>query len=73
MMQRSRLLRRRVMWCRVLRILIDAYEQGRPTLGHVEVAHHVTEACIAVAESHRRGSSWVNLPLRDRDLYIFHV
>ena len=23
--------------------LIDAYEQGRPTLGHVEVAHHITE------------------------------
>ncbi|MCY3681915.1 MAG: Gfo/Idh/MocA family oxidoreductase [Gemmatimonadetes bacterium] len=53
--------------------LIEAYEQGRPTLGHVEVAHHITEACIAVAESHRRGSSWVNLPLEERDLYIFHV
>ena len=53
--------------------LVAAYEEGRPTLGHVDVAHHITEACIAVAESHRRGGAWIDLPLEERDLYIFHV
>ncbi|MCZ6635234.1 MAG: Gfo/Idh/MocA family oxidoreductase [bacterium] len=56
-----------------LKDLVDAYETGRQTLGHVEVAHHVTEACFAVAESHRQGGLWVELPLKERDLYIFHV
>ena len=56
-----------------LQDLVDAYEEGRLTLGHVEVAHHVTEACIAVAESHRQGGGWVGLPLEERGLYIFHV
>ena len=53
--------------------LVNAYETDRKSLGHVEVAHHVTEACIAVAESHRRGGAWVDLPLADRRLYIWHV
>lgn len=53
--------------------LVHAYETGRKSLGHIEIAHHVTEACIAVAESHRRGGAWVDLPLADRDLYIWHV
>lgn len=53
--------------------LVDAHETGRPTLGHVDVAHHLTEACIAVAESHRQGGAWVDLPLAERNLYIFHV
>ncbi len=53
--------------------LVEAQEAGRPTLGHVELAHHITEACIAVAESHRQGGVWVELPLTERDLYIFHV
>ena len=53
--------------------LVDAYEQNRPTLGPVEITHHITEACIAVAESHRAGGGWIDLPLKERDLYIFHV
>jgi hypothetical protein len=53
--------------------LVEAYETGRPSLGNVDIAHEVTEACIAVAESHRRGGAWVNLPLENRNLYIFHV
>ena len=53
--------------------LLDAHEEGRPTRGHIDVAHHVTEACLAVAESHRRGGAWVELPGVDRDLYVFHV
>ena len=53
--------------------LVEAYESGQPTRGHIDVTHHITEACIAVAESHRSGGKWVNLPLEDRDLYIFHV
>ena len=53
--------------------LVRAFETGEQSLGHVEIAHHITEACIAVAESHRRGGAWVDLPLSDRNLYIWHV
>ncbi|MBM3265461.1 MAG: Gfo/Idh/MocA family oxidoreductase [candidate division Zixibacteria bacterium] len=53
--------------------LVQAYESGGKTLGHIDVTHHITEACIAVAESHRRNGAWVELPLADRDLYVWHV
>ena len=53
--------------------LVEAYEAKRLALGHVELTHHITEACIGVAESHLRGGAWVELPLQERDLYIFHV
>ena len=53
--------------------LVAAHEGGQPTRGHIDVTHHITEATIAVAESHRRGGAWVELPLPSRDLYIFHV
>lgn len=53
--------------------LLDAYENRRETLGHVEVTHHITEACLAVAQSHRDGGGWVDLPGVDRDLYVYHV
>ncbi len=52
--------------------LINAHEQGRPTLGNIEVTHHLTEVCFAVAESHRQGKR-VALPLENRSMYIFHV
>lgn len=52
--------------------LVSAYEEKRPTLGNVAVTHHLTEACIAMAESHRQGRR-VRLPLENRGLYIFHV
>ncbi len=53
--------------------LVKAYESGEPTRGHIDVTHHITEACIAVAESHRNGGAWVDLPMENRDLYIWHV
>ena len=53
--------------------LVEAFENAGPTRGHVDVTHHITEATLAVAESHRRGGSWVDLPIADRDLYVFHV
>jgi predicted dehydrogenase len=53
--------------------LVEAHEQGRPPLGNVEISHHGTEICFGVAESHRQGGAWVELPLADRDLYIHHV
>ena len=53
--------------------LAAARESGQPTRGHIDVTHHITEATIAVAESHRQGGAWVELPLSTRDLYIFHV
>lgn len=51
--------------------LVLALEEGRPTLGPVEIAHHLTEACLALAESHRQGRR-ITLPLENRSLYIFH-
>ena len=51
--------------------LVDALEEGRQPLGHIEVTHHLTEACLAIAESHRLQQR-VTLPLQNRDLYIFH-
>ncbi len=53
--------------------LVAAHESGEPSLGNVEVTHHVTEACFAVAESHRRNGARVAPSEVDRDLYIFHV
>ena len=53
--------------------LVAARESGQPTRGHIGITHHITEATIAVAESHRRGNAWIELPLKERDLYIFHV
>lgn len=53
--------------------LAAARESGQPTRGHIDVTHHITEATIAVAESHRQGGVWVELPLPGRDLYIFHI
>ena len=53
--------------------LIEAHETGRPALNHVGIAHHATEICLAVAESHRRGGVWVDLPLENRGLYVYHV
>jgi predicted dehydrogenase len=52
--------------------LIHAREEGRPTLGAVEVAHHATEVCLCVAESHRQGGRRMMLPLQNRELYIHH-
>lgn len=51
--------------------LVGALEEGRQTLGHIEVTHHLTEVCLAIAESHRLQQR-VTLPLLNRDLYIFH-
>jgi predicted dehydrogenase len=53
--------------------LLDAHETGRPSLNNIAVAHHSTEICLAVAESHRQGGRWIDLPLPNRDLYVFHI
>jgi predicted dehydrogenase len=53
--------------------LVRAIEEGRLTLGNVEVAHQATECCFAVAESHLRGGTRVDLPLQNRQRYVFHV
>lgn len=53
--------------------LVNAVEEGRPTLGNVEVTHQATEICLAAAESHRQGGLRVKLPLENRDLYVWHV
>ncbi|MGB9594965.1 MAG: Gfo/Idh/MocA family protein [Candidatus Poribacteria bacterium] len=52
--------------------LINAYEEGRQTIGNIEVTHRATEICLAIAESHIQGKR-VNLPINNRDLYISHV
>ena len=53
--------------------LVAAHESGKLSLGNVEVTHHITEACFAVAESHGRGGARVAPTEVDRGLYIFHV
>jgi predicted dehydrogenase len=53
--------------------LVEAYETGRPSLNNINVAHHATEICLAVAESHRQGGQWIDLPLGNRELYVYHV
>ncbi len=53
--------------------LVEAYEAERPSLNNIDVAHHATEICLAVAESHRQGGKWIDLPLQNRDLYVFHI
>jgi predicted dehydrogenase len=53
--------------------LVRAVEEGRPTLGNVDIAHQATESCFAVAESHLRAGARVDLPVTNRDRYIFHV
>lgn len=56
----------------LLQDLIDAHEEGRQTLGNVEVTHRCTEMCLAIAESHIQGRR-IELPLKNRELYIWHV
>jgi hypothetical protein len=53
--------------------LVRAHEEGKPALGDVEVTHHATEICLAVAQSHLEGGKWLDLPLQNRDLYVWHV
>jgi predicted dehydrogenase len=52
--------------------LIEAYEKGRQTSGNIEVTHHATEICLAIAESHIQERR-VSLPISNRELYIWHV
>lgn len=52
--------------------IVAAHEEQRPTLGNVQLCHHLTEVCLAIAESHRRKQR-ITLPLENRDLYVFHV
>lgn len=53
--------------------LADALEEGRAPIGNVEVTHHITEACLAAAQSHIEGNRWVDVPGVDRDVYVWHV
>jgi predicted dehydrogenase len=52
--------------------LVHAHEEGRPSLGNIQMTHHLTEVCLAVAESHRLHQR-ITLPLENRALYVFHV
>lgn len=54
--------------------LVDSHENGyTPRGGPIEVAHNLTEECLAVIESHRQGGAWVDLPMGNRGLYVFNV
>ena len=57
----------------LLEDLVEARESDSAALGNVDVTHQTTEACLAVAESHVKGGAWVDLPMQQRDLYVFHV
>lgn len=56
----------------VLEDLVDAYEQKRPALGNIQVTHHITQAVLGVAESHRQQRR-ITLGDVDPEMYIFHV
>lgn len=53
--------------------LLDSYESKKPSKSNIESSHRVAEALLAVAESHRQGRAWIQLPVANRDLYVFHV
>ncbi len=53
--------------------LVNSYGAGRPSRANIDVSHQVAEAMLAVAESHRQGGAWIELPVQNRDLYVFHV
>jgi predicted dehydrogenase len=58
---------------RMLEDLVEAHEQGRPTTGDIDQTHHCTEILFAIAECHHLEAPRVALPVKNRDLYIFHV
>lgn len=53
--------------------LAGAVLDGAPLREGIERAHHVTEACLAVADSHRHGGSWLTLPATRPGVYVYHV
>ncbi len=53
--------------------LVESHESGRPSKANVEVSHRVAEALLTVPESHRQGGAWIQMPVKNRDLYVFHV
>jgi predicted dehydrogenase len=55
-----------------LRDMVDAHEKHRPSQGDVALAHHATEVCLAVAECHLQGGQRVTLPMKERELYVYH-
>ncbi len=57
----------------LLEELAAAALTGTPVREGVAIAHHVTEGCLSVAESHRQDGAWLDLPLERRDLYVYHV
>ncbi len=59
-----------VIW--LMEDIVNSYETGEPTRSNVDLSHHITEACFAIAESHRRGGVWLELPLKERELYVVH-
>ena len=57
----------------LLEDIVLAAEEGRQTLGNIDVTFRATELCFAVAESYRKGGQRVSPPVQDRDMYVFHV
>ena len=49
------------------------YITKKPSKSNIESSHRVAEALLAVAESYRQGRAWIQLPVANRDLYVFHV
>ena len=40
---------------------------------NIESSPRVAAGLLAVAESHRQGGAWIQFPVANRDLYVFHV
>jgi len=57
----------------ILEELAAALLDGAPLREGIGVAHHVTEGCFAMAESHLQGGAWVELPLVGSAVAVTHV
>ena len=57
----------------MLEDLIGAHEENRPTLCDIDRTHHGMEILFAIAECHQLRAQRVQLPVTNRERYIFHV
>ncbi|MBK16283.1 MAG: hypothetical protein CL770_06325 [Chloroflexi bacterium] len=53
--------------------LANAFENNQTTKSNIKHSCEIFETCMAISESHKNNNSWITLPLKIRDTYIFHI
>ena len=53
--------------------LVNAFENNQTTKSNIKHSCEIFETCMAISESHKNNNSWITLPLKIRDTYIFHI